>query len=135
METKPGPRINSINKPFWEACNRGELLLQQCESPACKRWSYFPRVSCPHCGGGDLVWRTASGKGHIVTFTRIHRPHHKAFFPEAPYYFIAVQLNEGPLMYSRLDDPAPTEVAAEQRVEVYFIEQSPNQKLPFFRLC
>jgi uncharacterized OB-fold protein len=128
MEIKPGPRINSINRPFWEGCNRSEMLLQQCESDQCKKWMYFPRVCCPHCGGGDLAWRTASGKGRIVTFTRIHRPHHKAFLADAPYYFIAVQLDEG-------QDPAPTEVLAGQRVEAFFLEQSPGQKLPFFRLC
>jgi len=84
-EIKPGPRVNKINKRFWDACNHNELLIQQCDAQACRKWIYFPRVSCPYCGGGDLTWRIASGCGRIVTYTRIHRPHHKSFFRDAPY--------------------------------------------------
>ena len=133
-EIKPGPRVNKINKRFWDACNNDELLIQQCDAQSCRKWTYFPRVSCPYCGGGDLTWRTASGRGKIVTYTRIHRPHHKAFFRDAPYYFIAVQLAEGPLIYSRLEYEGPAEALPGKSVEVFFVEQSPGQKLPFFHL-
>ncbi len=92
-QEKPQPRINNINRPFWEACNEERLLLQQCQSTACGRWIYFPRVCCPHCGGGDLSWKEASGKGRIETFTVVRRPQHPSFFAEAPYYVIAVRLD------------------------------------------
>jgi len=134
MQTLPGPRINAINEPFWTACNRDELLIQQCEAQDCRKWVYFPRVCCPHCGHGELAWRPASGAGRIASYTRIHRPQHPAFFSQAPYYFIAVTLDEGPLMYSRLELPAGSpSPAIGQRVTVVFVEQSPGQKLPFFR--
>jgi len=132
---KPGPRVNKINQPFWDACNRGEMRLQQCDASGCGKWTYFPRISCPYCGGGALSWKTASGLGTIVTYTRIHRPHHKAFLSEAPYYFIAVQLDEGPLMYSRLEHAGTATELAGERVKAFFVEQSPGQKLPFFRVA
>ena len=135
MNEKPDPRVNAINRPFWEACNRGEFLLQRCAAPSCGHFVYFPRVCCPHCGGGDLEWMKPSGRGRIVSYARIHRPQHPSFFDEAPYYFIAVELDEGPLMYSRLDgEPVSEDGLIGHAVEVVFADHTPQQRLPFFRL-
>ena len=135
MSDKPNPRVNAINRPFWEACNRDEFLLQRCKVPECGRFVYFPRVCCPYCGGGELEWARPSGLGRIVSFTRIHRPQHPSFFDEAPYYFIAVELDEGPLIYSRLDrDPESEDGLIGRAVGVVFADHTPEQRLPFFRL-
>lgn len=136
MSDKPLPRVNAINRPFWEGCNRGEIVLQQCEAEACRRFVYYPRVCCPYCGGGDLTWKKVSGRGRIVTFTIVHRPQHPSFFPEAPYCVIAVELEEGPLMYSRLaGKPASSEGLMGHKVKVVFNDHAPQQKLPFFELA
>lgn len=135
MNGKLDPRINVINQPFWEACNREELLLQRCKAPSCGKFIYFPRVCCPYCGGGDLEWTRPSGRGRIVSFTRIHRPQHQSFFAEAPYYFIAVELDEGPLIYSRLNqNPDTEEELIGHTVKVVFVDHTPQQRLPFFSL-
>lgn len=135
IDAKPAPRINGINRPFFEGCNRSELLLQQCEASDCGRFVYFPRVCCPYCGGGDLEWRRASGRGRIKTFTVIHRPQHKSFLAEAPYYFAAIELAEGPLMYSRIEGaPDPDAELIDRPVSAIFVQHTPEQKLPFFRL-
>lgn len=131
---KPAPRINSINRPFFEGCNEDRLMLQRCLSRDCGRHIYFPRICCPHCGGGELEWVQASGEGRIVTFTVIRRPNHPSFFPEAPYYFIAVRLKEGPLIYSRLaDTPGSEDGLIGRPVTAVFVPHRPDQKLPFFR--
>lgn len=130
---KPLPRINAINRPFFEACNQERLMLQRCKAATCGKHIYFPRICCPYCRGGDLEWVQASGVGAIVSYTIIHRPNHASFFAEAPYYFIAVRLREGPLMYSRLaerPDAAGTLIGAEVRVT--FVAQTETQKLPYF---
>ena len=135
MSEKPLPRVNAINRPFWEGCNRGELVLQQCDAAACRRFIYYPRVCCPYCGGGDLTWKKISGRGRIVTYTVVHRPQHKSFFAEAPYYVIAVELDEGPLMYSRLAaNPAAQTQLMRHPVRVVFSDYAPQQKLPYFDL-
>ena len=131
---KPAPRINSINRPFFEGCNGDRLMLQRCRTPSCGRSIYFPRVCCPHCGGGELEWFEASGEGVIVTYTVIHRPNHPSFFPEAPYHFVAVRLKEGSLIYSRLVDPPPADPHLIGRaVRVVFVPYTQSQKLPFFK--
>ncbi len=135
MTEKPNPRVNEINRTFWEGCNRETLLLQRCKAPECGRFVYFPRVCCPYCHGGELEWSQPSGRGRIVSYTRVHRPQHPGFFSEAPYYFLAVELAEGPLIYSRLDgDPASEEGLLDHEVEVMFADHTPEQRLPFFRL-
>jgi len=136
MSDKPLPRVNAINRPFWEGCNRDELVLQQCGAEDCCRHIYYPRVCCPYCQGGDLSWKKVSGRGQIITYTIIHRPQHPSFFPEAPYYVIAVELEEGPLMYSRLTNkPDASENLTGRKVKVVFDNHAPTQKLPFFELA
>lgn len=133
---KPLPRINAINRPFFEGCNAGELRLQRCLAPGCGRHVYFPRVCCPHCGGGDLRWGAVSGRGTIRTWTLVRRPQHPSFLPDAPYAFLAVALAEGPLMYSRLAGPPPEgEELIGRGVRAVFVEHEAGQKLPFFELA
>lgn len=135
MDHKPLPRINAINRPFFAACNEGVFKLQRCQSAACGRHVYFPRVCCPHCGGGDLAWEKVSGRGTIRTHTLVRRPQHPSFLPEAPYVVLAVTLHEGPLMYSRLVDKVPEDAdLIGRQVEVAFADLAPTQKLPYFRL-
>jgi len=132
---KPQPRINSINRPFWSGCNDDQLLIQQCGSPACGRWFYFPRAGCPYCGATEFSWKPASGEGVIVTYTVVRRPQHPSFAPELPYCFIAVKLKEGPLMYSRLRRGYSPELnLIGKKVSVVFTEHGPGQRLPFFDL-
>lgn len=133
---KPTARVTPINREFFEACNRGELRIQRCGAPGCGKHVFYPRVACPHCGMASLAWETVSGKGTIVSFTKVHRPQHESFFAEAPYYFIAVRLDEGPLMFSRLE--VSGEVKEEgligRPVRAVFVPHTPEQKLPFFAL-
>ena len=132
---KPMPRVTPANQPFFDACNRSELVIQRCTASGCGRFVYFPRVACPHCDG-ELEWAKPSGRGRIVSFTRVHRPHHESFFAEAPYYFIAVALEEGPIMYSRLrhDGPVEEKGLTGRDVRVVFVQHTPEQRLPFFEL-
>lgn len=133
---KPTARVTPINREYYEACNRGELRIQRCGTAGCGRYVFYPRVACPHCGQAALSWETVSGKGRIVSFTKVHRPQHESFFAEAPYYFIAVKLDEGPLMFSRLaakDEVVETGLIG-QPVRAVFMEHTPDQKLPFFEL-
>ena len=134
MAAKPVPRINATNAPFWQACNDERVVLQRCANPACSRFVYYPRVCCPHCHGGELEWTEIAGHGRIVTYTVVHRVHHEGFADEAPYIFAAVELDEGPLVYARLDAAdAPGEALIGRRVEPIFLRHTPDQKLLGFR--
>ena len=105
MIEAPQPRITAINRPFWEGCRAGKLMLQRCGEVGCGRFVFYPRVCCPYCGGGRLDWQQASGEGRLQSWAVIHRPGHAAFAAEVPYVFAAVALAEGPLMYGRVLAP------------------------------
>ena len=136
MALKPSPRPTVINQPFLRGCNRDELWLQRCVQPACRKFVFYPRACCPHCGAGALTWEQATGRGQVVSFSQVFRPQHESFFPEAPYYFIVVRLDEGPLFFSRLHDqelPVETKLIGRQ-VRAVFVQHTPEQRLPLFEL-
>lgn len=135
MSQKPSPKVTAVSRPFWEACNRDQLLLQRCQAAECRRYVFYPRVCCPFCARSALTWEVASGRGRIVTFTAVHRPHHEGFYAEAPYYYIAVQLEEGPIIYSRLHGSDPGEIdLMGHEVQVAFHDHVPGQRIAFFEL-
>ena len=133
MTGKPSPRHTSVNGPFLEGCNRDELWLQRCLAADCGKYVYYPRVCCPHCGGGELRWERVSGRGRIVSYAPVHRPQHDSFLSEAPYHFIAVRLDEGPLVFSRLHQKGVVEEdLIGRQVHAVFIQHTPEQRLVFF---
>jgi uncharacterized OB-fold protein len=135
MPIRPLPHQTKVTAPFWDGCNRSKLLLQRCSDAACGKFVFYPRVCCPYCHGGNLEWREASGNGRILTYTLVHRPQHEAFYPEAPVTFIAVALDEGPLIYSQLLDRAsPDEKLIGKAVRASFVEVAPGARLPYFSL-
>jgi uncharacterized OB-fold protein len=135
LAAKPNPRIDATSRPFWEACNSSRLLIQQCTSPQCKRFIYYPRVCCPHCQEGDLKWIEASGAGEVATHTTIHRTHHDGFNDDVPFIFAAIRLAEGPIIYGRLGN-APTDGSSlvGRSVRAIFEQHAPEQKLVAFQL-
>jgi uncharacterized OB-fold protein len=129
------PSATAVNRPYWEGCNRQELLLQRCRGDSCRKYVFYPRVCCPHCGGGDLEWVPASGRGKLVSYTKVHRPQHESFRSEIPIWFVAVHLEEGPILYSRLDRaPASEDGLIGRPVAVVFSTPIEGQRLPYVRL-
>ncbi len=135
MSNRPMPKISAVNQPFWAACNQGILKLQRCENDACRKYVFYPRICCPYCGGNTLTWEQVSGKGKIITFTEVYRPQHESFRSEIPIWFVAVQLAEGPLLYSRLVEPPPpaTNIVG-YPVRLEFSPPIDGQRLPYCRL-
>jgi uncharacterized protein len=130
---KPQPRVTELNRPFWDGCNNGRLVIQKCR--ACARAVFYPRVCCPFCKAGDLDWIEASGRGKVISHTTVHRTHHDSFNAEAPYVFAAVAIQEGPWLYAQVLD-APTDRASlvGRSVTATFVDHGPQQKIAAFRL-
>lgn len=130
----PVPRVNALNRPFWDGCDAAELRLQRCGEPSCGRAVYYPRVCCPHCQGPDLTWFVASGRGRVISHTTVRRTHHAGFDRFAPYVFAAIALDEGPCLYARLVD-APLEASLIDRaVRVRFEPAAAGPTVPVFEL-
>ena len=105
---KPLPVVTDENRPFWEGCRQGKLLLQYCDQ--CHRHQFYPRLYCMQCGSDKLQWAEASGRGRIYSYTIIHRNKTPEFVQDVPYNVAIIQLDEGPRMIANLVD-CPTDGA------------------------
>lgn len=125
----PGPLPTGISRPFWEATSQKKFILQQCTH--CSKWVFYPRGHCPHCWGGELKWKPASGIGYLRSFSVVHRPGHAAWKAVAPYALGIVDLAEGPTMLSTLPVERPELLQVGMQVEVRFV-QIGSFTLPMF---
>lgn len=128
---KPVPVVQPWARPFWEAARRHELLLQNCN--ACRRPIHYPRVACPYCGGDDLGWQPASGRGSIYSYTVVESNAPSAFVADMPYVVAVIRLEEGVQMLSNIVDCDPATLQCDQPVEVVFERLDEDFTLPRFR--
>ncbi|MCU1344672.1 MAG: hypothetical protein JWL70_938 [Acidimicrobiia bacterium] len=128
--TRPQPPVNPVSAPYWEAAARHELMLQRCGS--CQRYIFFPRPTCPNCGGADLRWTPVSGRGIVHTFTVARRATHPGMADFVPYVIALVELAEGPRLTTNLVDVDPDDVTVGLAVQVTFLDQPDGVTLPVF---
>lgn len=114
MSTRPLPRLNDFNRPFF-CSDQDELILQECLE--CKDVIYFPRVSCTSCSSTRLGWKEVSPYGQIYSHCLVHRPQHEYFYDKVPIPLIAVLLDAGPMVISNLVNFHPDQVKIGTRVK------------------
>ena len=129
---KPLPVVTEENRPFWEGCQQGKLLLQYCIE--CQRYQFYPRLYCMKCGSNSLRWIEASGHGVLYSYTIIHQNKSPEFVHDTPYNVAIVQLEEGPRMLSNIVDIDPTDLQADLPVTVVFDQVTDTITLPRFKL-
>ncbi|MCZ6867369.1 MAG: Zn-ribbon domain-containing OB-fold protein [Dehalococcoidia bacterium] len=127
---KPLPTITGETMPYWEACRRGELLIQRCQD--CNQYQFYPRGICANCFTGKVRWVKASGKGTVWTFT-VTRQNRTPGFDEGPYVLALVELEEGVKMFSNIVDCDPFQVKIGMPVEVTFVKATNQVSVPFFK--
>lgn len=104
----------------------GRFMLQQCDD--CKKYVFYPRVLCPHCGSPKLSWQPASGQGTVYSATVVRRKPEQG----GDYNVALVDLHEGPRMMSRVDGISPHEVAIGMAVCAKIIDEPKKGKLLIF---
>lgn len=119
------PTVYPDNAAYWEAANRGELLVKFCRSCNAPHW--YPRPHCPHCGSADTEFRKSAGRGTIysVSVTRKAGP--------SPYAMAYVTLDEGVTLMTNIVDCDLDSVRIGDRVEVVFKPAEDGQQVPTFR--
>lgn len=127
--TRPLPVVDNDSKIFWEGCQQGKLLIQQCQS--CSQHIFYPRILCPHCGGDDVNWIEASGVGTIYSYTIARRAGGPAFKNNLPYSIALVELKEGVRMMANIIHTNIEEIHCDQEVRVVF-EKVGDMTLPMF---
>lgn len=127
---RPAPVSNELTKPFWDACNEGRLVLQNCT--ACSRLHYPPTQKCAKCGSDKLVWKDVQGKGHIDVFFVIRDSRIRGFQSAMPVNFAVITLDEDPGInfLSNLPGTQPGEVTPGAPVKLVFEKTSNGQMIP-----
>jgi len=122
------PVPDAVSKPFWDAVNEKQLVLQHCA--ACNRLQYPPQQTCQFCRSADkLAWKEVKGQGHIATYIVIEDGRLNRRMPDQPYNLALITLDEDPTInfYSNLPGTPPYKVPVGAAVEVMFEEVAPGQ--------
>ena len=99
------PRMEELNRPFWEGMADNKLMIQKCT--ACGEYQFPPAAFCIHCHSDDVKWVEASGKAKLWSTVKFHKQYLKTQYPELFRVGIA-KLEEGPTMFARMPvDPTP----------------------------
>lgn len=80
--------------PFYDGAAHGELRIPRCD--ACRRFVWYPRTPCPHCGGEHLTWTATSGRGTLFTWAVVRRAFLPAFADKVPFVTALVALDDDP---------------------------------------
>ncbi|WP_432828663.1 Zn-ribbon domain-containing OB-fold protein [Dactylosporangium sp. CA-092794] len=127
----PQPQVDPDNEPFWAATARGVLLLPRCTG--CGTVVWYPRFFCPACGGTQLTWFEASGKGVVYTFTVVRKSRREGYTTAVPYVVASVELAEGPRIFTNIVGCSPEAVRIGMPVEVTFVPTADGTALYRFR--
>jgi uncharacterized protein len=128
MTAKPIPQPTTDTVEFWQACNQGKLLIQQCD--VCERKQHYPRPFCIHCQSERVRWVETSGRGSIYSVTTVHRSANPAFDADIPYVIALIELDEGVRMMMNLIGPKRHIARVGDRVRIHYEQRSPEQKIP-----
>jgi uncharacterized protein len=124
------PTVNEVNRPFWDGCRRGELLLQRCGH--CSALRYPAAVVCPQCLSDAAQWQPMSGRGKVFSFVVFHRAYHPAWEGRVPYNVALVELDEGPIVLSNVIGIDNAELAVGLPVAVAFEAVDESLSIPVF---
>lgn len=123
------PQPTKVSQPFWDACKRGEFIVQQCH--ACGTRLFYPVRMCPECSSLDIGWVKASGKATIYSLSTLVQAT-DGETGAAPTVLALVALDEGPVMMSNIVGPDAAQARIGDKVAVEFAAVSDDISLPMF---
>lgn len=127
--TRPLPRLNSINRPFWTGGEQGELRIYHCND--CDGYIHPPQPVCRHCLSENVEPKAVAGTGVVDTFTVNYQKWHPGM--EVPCVMARVALDGVPGVYLTTNiigcDPESVEIGDQVRVK---FEQQEDVFLPLF---
>lgn len=133
-------------KGYFEAAREHRLVVKACSN--CRLLRYPPGAACPWCTSMEWGWQEVSGKGTIHSYEIVMQAIQAGFRDWAPYPVVLVELDEqrgqptadeGLRLISNLVTGAfkaeqEENVGIGKRVEVTFLDVSPELSLPLFKL-
>jgi len=127
----PQPLEDEDNRPFLDGWRSGKLFLQQSREGG--RLFFYPRPVCPYSGSTDLVWKQASGKGRVLSYSLVMRPNDPSFNDDVPIILAEIRLEEGATLLGRIVLADPLQVQSGIAVELLPPSDAARYPLPTFR--
>jgi uncharacterized OB-fold protein len=104
---RPRPSLTPDTAWWWEALDRGELLVQRCSE--CGVVRHPPEPCCASCQSLDWTTSRAAGTGTLHSFVVVHEPRVAGF--DTPYVVALVDLPEGVRVIANVVDAEPDALA------------------------
>ncbi len=117
------PTVHPETKPYWDGAAQGRLMVKRCD--ACGEHHHYPRSHCPFCFSARTLWREASGRGTIYSYSVMRRA-------EVPYVIAYVTMDEGPTMMTNIVDCDVDTLRIGQTVKLAFRDTEGGPPLPMF---
>jgi uncharacterized protein len=117
------PAVYPETQEYWEGAAHGRLMVKQCS--ACRKHFHYPREHCPFCFSEHTLWRQASGRGTIYSYSIMRRA-------EVPYVIAYVTLEEGPTLMTNIVNCDAEALHIGQAVHVTFRATDGGPPLPMF---
>jgi uncharacterized OB-fold protein len=121
---------DGLDREYWEALSRGELVIQRCRE--CGTWQWGPEWLCHACHSFDVGFEPVLPLGEIYSYERVWHPVHPALAEQGPYLVVLVALRDAPgvrLVGNLLGDAGAT-VKIGAAVEGVF-EHHPDAEPPY----
>lgn len=129
--SKPLPAITDENRSYWESARAHRLALPRCTN--CGRFRYPPTSFCPYCLSDATEWAPVSGRATVYSFIIMHQVYDKAFEGDVPYNVAAVELEEGPRLYSNLVEIANEDIRVGMPLSIVYENVTDEVTLVKFR--
>ena len=130
---RPLPNVDDpVAAPHWDAARENRLVFQRCLGCGYVRWP--AAKTCPECLGEQDEWAEMSGRGRIWSFCTYEHALHECFAADAPYVLAAVQLDEGPFLFTNIVGSIEG-IGIERRVEAVFDHVNDRVSLVKFRIA
>ena len=126
----PQPTVTPTNQPLIDAWKRGELVLQHCRD--CASIVFPPRDVCPRCWSAALKWLPHSGRGRVISASKVYSHVTEPFVSESPVTLAEIELEGGGAMLARVVTTG--EVTSGALVALVESPESARYSLPTFRL-
>jgi len=128
---RPVPKPNTFvaSEPFWEAAQRGQLLMQYCVES--EKFQHYPRPVSIYTGSRNLEWRPVSGRGTVYSYTVTRIPA-AGFEGKVPYVIATVELEERVRIVVNLLNIAPDKVKIGMPVKLCWERLSETINNPAF---
>src|SRR5690606_10218765 len=99
------PIMTDGSQPFWDACRRHELVIQECRACWHRRWPIGP--VCTECLSPEFEWVRLPGTGEVWSWIVYHRAFNPAWADDVPYNVALIRLDGAHTMISNLIDVEP----------------------------